>query len=366
MFGKGKRSLSSSPSLTLHSTHLARRRSPFGMMRALEKASDGLSSRPLLWGCARAFSWERAVAGWRPDACGQRPHRARQGALRGTARSARGHGRRGAPGRLFADDRGEHKLTTTAMSLTPSLPSSFQLASDEVHSWCASLDVSPETYARLYATLTPDERTRGARFRFERDQQRFIVARGVLRDLLGRYLQTQPRQISFVYSAFGKPDLSPDFGNRLKFNLSHSAGLALIAIATASNVGVDVEYIREQSDYADIARHLFSTAEVDYLTALPSHIYAEAFFSCWTKKEAYLKACGEGLAIPLNSFSVPLTTDAAYTPVDLYVPSKDIVPATRWSLYTLRPAPGYAGALAIEGTGWRLLQWHWKMPQPVE
>src|SRR5207245_4260490 len=162
------------------------------------------------------------------------------------------------------------------------------------------------------------------------------------------------------------PDLSPEFGNRLKFNLSHSAGLALIAITAASNVGVDLEYIRAQSDYVDIARRFLSAAEVDYLIALPSHLYAEAFFSCWTKKEAYLKACGEGLAIPLNSFSVPLTTDPAHTPVDLYVASKDIVPAKRWSLYTLRPAPGYAGALAIEGTGWRLRQWQWKMPQRVE
>jgi len=252
------------------------------------------------------------------------------------------------------------------MSLTPSLPSSFQLASDEVHSWCASLDVPPETSARLYATLTPDERTRSARFQFERDRQRFIVARGVLRDLLGRYLQTQPSRIGFVYNAFGKPDLSPEFANRLKFNLSHSAGFALIAVATASNVGVDLEYIRAQSDYADIARRFLSTAEADYLIALPSHLYAEAFFSCWTKKEAYLKACGEGLAIPLNSFSVPLTSDPAHTPVDFYVGSKDIVPAKRWSLYTLRPAPGYAGALAIAGTGWRLRQWQWKMPQHVE
>src|SRR5207249_1823771 len=138
----------------------------------------------------------RAVAGGGLGACGQRPHRARQGALRGTARSARRDGRRGAPGRPLADDRGDRQLTTTAMSLTPSRPSSFQLASDEVHSWCASLDVPPETSGRLYATLTPDERTRSARFQFERDQQRFIVARGVLRDLLGRYLQTQPRQIS--------------------------------------------------------------------------------------------------------------------------------------------------------------------------
>jgi 4'-phosphopantetheinyl transferase len=220
--------------------------------------------------------------------------------------------------------------------------------------------------------MTPDERTRSARFKFERDQQRFIVARGVLRDLLGRYLQIPPSQISFVYNAFGKPDLGPEFASRLTFNLSHSrwgprsAGLALIAIATASNVGVDLEYIRAQSDDADIARCFFSAAEVEYLMARPSHLYAEAFFSCWTKKEAYLKACGEGLAIPLNSFSVPMRSDSAQTPVDLHVASKDLVPTKRWSLYTLRPAPGYAGALAIEGTGWRLRQWQWQMPQRVE
>ena len=242
------------------------------------------------------------------------------------------------------------------MSLRPSLSGSFQLASDEVHSWCASLDVPPETSARLYATLTFDERNRSARFRLERDRQRFIVAHGVLRELLGRYLQTQPGRISYVYNAFGKPDLSPEFGGRLKFNLSHSAGLALIAIAADSNVGADLEYIRPQSDYAEIARRFFSAAEVDQLIALPGHLYAEAFISCWTKKEAYLKACGDGLAIPLNSFSVPLTTDPAHGPVDLYVASNDTASAKRWSFYTLQPAPGYIGALAIEGSGWRLSQ----------
>jgi 4'-phosphopantetheinyl transferase len=252
------------------------------------------------------------------------------------------------------------QLTTTAMSLAPSPPSCFQLASDEVHSWCASLNVPHETPARLYATLTCEERNRSARFRFERDQQRFIVAHGVLHDLLGRYLHTQPDQIDFVYNAFGKPDLSPEFGNRLKFNLSHSAALALVTIASGSNVGVDLEYVRAQSDYADIARHFFSPAEVDHLNAIPSHLYAEAFFSCWTKKEAYLKACGQGLAMPLNSFSVPVTTDPAHAPVDLNEPSD--IPAKRWSLFTLQPAPGYIGALAIEGSGWHLRQWQWQLP----
>jgi 4'-phosphopantetheinyl transferase len=245
------------------------------------------------------------------------------------------------------------------MSLTPSPAGSFQLASDEVHSWSASLDVPPETSARLYATLTCDERNRSSRFRFKRDQQRFIVAHGVLRDVLGRYLRTNPGEITFSYNAFGKPELSPVFCSRLKFNLSHSAGLALIAIAADSNVGVDLECIGVQSDYAEVARRFFSAVEIDHLHALPSHLYAEAFFNCWTKKEAYLKARGEGLSIPLNSFSVPLTTYPAHAPADLYRAPHDSVPARRCSLYTLQPAPGYIGALAIEGGGWRLRQWQW-------
>jgi 4'-phosphopantetheinyl transferase len=246
-------------------------------------------------------------------------------------------------------------LKILAMSDTPR---PLRLASDEVHSWCVSLDVPPETAARFYTTLTPDERDRTARFLFERDRRRFIVAHGALRDLLGRYLHTEPGRIRFVYNAFGKPDLSPEFGRRLKFSLSHSGDRAVIAVAAGSSVGVDVEYIRAGSDYAAIAQRFFSAAEIDYLTALPGHLFVDAFFSCWTKKEAWVKACGEGLAIPLNSFSVPLTTGSDPS-ADVCVVSNDILPAKRWSVYPLRPAPGYAGALAIEGSGWRLSQRQW-------
>jgi 4'-phosphopantetheinyl transferase len=208
----------------------------------------------------------------------------------------------------------------------------------EVHSWCVGLDVSPGTYARLHATLARDERRRSARLRFERDRRRFVVAHGVLRELLGRYLRTPPGQIRFVHNAFGKPALSPEFGGRLKFNLSHSADLALIAIAADADIGVDLEYVGAQPDYAEIARHFFSTAEVDRLNGLPRQAYAQAFLTCWTKREAYVKARGEGLALL----------------------SPQTPPARRWSLYTLHPAPGYIGALAVEGRGWRLTQMRWQ------
>lgn len=229
-----------------------------------------------------------------------------------------------------------------------------ELSAREVHIWRAWLDVPAETSARLYPLLSTDERRRSAHFRFERDRQRFVVAHGVLRELLGRYLRTPPGEIAYAHNAFGKPELRPEFGSRLTFNLSHSAGLALIAIAADTCAGIDIEYVRARSDYAEIVQHLFSAEEAAQLSALPEDLYAEAFIACWTKKEAYVKARGEGLSIPLNGFSVPLATDPARGPDEVRLASNGLDPARPWSFHTLRPAPGYMGALAIEGKGWRL------------
>jgi 4'-phosphopantetheinyl transferase len=206
----------------------------------------------------------------------------------------------------------------------------------EVRCWAARLDLAPEAY---YTTLSDDERSRAARFHFERDRRRFVVAHGVLRERLGAYLDTAPGQIRFVCNAFGKPELDPAFGGRLKFNLSHSADLALIAIALDADIGVDVECIegRGESNHGDVARSFFSTTEFDALSRVPTHLYDQAFFSCWTMKEAYVKGRGEGLTIPLTSFSVPITTD----------PAPAALRCGRWSLFTLQPAPGYIGALAV-------------------
>lgn len=213
----------------------------------------------------------------------------------------------------------------------------MQLALGEVHCWSVRLDVAPDTFDGLHATLSGDERNRSGRFRFERDRRRFVVARVALRDVLGRYVRTPPDQIRFAYNAFGRPELSPELGgpHRLKFNLSHSADLALIAVAADADVGVDVEYVREEAfDYAEVARSFFSADEVHDLNTVPTHLQAAAFFRYWTKTEAYLKACGEGLAAG---------------PAEL---------SDRWSFFPLEPAPGYIGTLAVEGNGWRLRQWH--------
>ena len=250
------------------------------------------------------------------------------------------------------------------MAARASPPDSLRLHRDEVHVWTVNLDVPSGTIARLSAYLASEEHERSARFRFERDRERFIVAHGVLRDLISRYLEVEPGQISYACNEFGKPDLSPKFGSRLNFNLSHSAGIALIAITADADVGIDVERIRTRFEYADFARFFFSAAENEYLMNLPRDHRTEAFFSCWTKKEAYLKACGKGLSISPDRFSVPLENDGVRTPIDLLVTSNDTHPDKRWSMYTLAPAPCYVGALAIEGGGRRLSQWPWIWTAP--
>ena len=216
------------------------------------------------------------------------------------------------------------------------------LARGEVHVWCVALDVAPATAADLYRTLSGEERDRAARPRFPIDRRRFIVARGALRDILGRYLGMHPGRVSFAYNAFGKPELGLTSGKRLKFNLSHSAGCALVAITADADVGVDLEYIRPELDHSEIARCFFSAAEVDQLNRVPSHAQSHAFFESWTKREAYVKARGEGL--------------------DQGGASGDAASDSRWSVYSIQPAPGYIGALVVEGNGRLLRQWDWLPP----
>jgi len=198
----------------------------------------------------------------------------------------------------------------------------------EVHCWCVHLDAPPDRVAALRATLSMEEQVRGAGFRFEPDRRRFIVAHGTLRELLGRYLDVPAERIRYDYNAFGKPELAAEFGGRITFSLSHSAELALVAIADGVEVGIDVERVREGplAEYAEIARCFFSAAEVDDLRGVPPHLYARAFFSCWTKKEAYVKARGAALANMLDN---------------------PVVPVAGWSMFSLQPEPGYVGALAV-------------------
>jgi 4'-phosphopantetheinyl transferase len=171
-------------------------------------------------------------------------------------------------------------------------PENLTLCEDEVHVWRASIDGLPHL-AQLEATLTDDERARANRFRFPRDRERYIAARGQLRALLSRYLNRPARDFRFTYTAYGKPALVSD---ELRFNVSHSHQLALFAFAWQRDLGVDVEYIKPDFGTMDIAESTFSLHEFAALRALSPDQQTDAFFNCWTRKEAYIKAIGEGLS----------------------------------------------------------------------
>ncbi len=232
-------------------------------------------------------------------------------------------------------------------------PAAVTIHPHEVHVWRARLDRPQAELTRWWAVLHADERQRAERFRFERDRHRFIVGRGLLRTLLSRYLRLRPEQIELAYNAYGKPEIVQT-GNQtaLSFNLSHSQDLALFAIAQDRHVGVDLEYVRADLADEQIAVRFFAPAEVEALRALPASQRVPAFFRCWTRKEAFIKARGEGLSLPLDQFQVSLEPDAA-----VLLHTADPTEAQRWRLEPLEPAPGYTAAIAVEGHTWQLRCW---------
>lgn len=234
-------------------------------------------------------------------------------------------------------------------------PESLRLAYDDVHVWRAFLGLGAEHVQDLQRTLTLDERERAERFHFQRDRIRFIVTHGLLRAILGRYVGVEPSQLRFCYNSHGKPALTREFdGEMIRFNLSHSHELALYAVTRGREVGVDLEHIRADLADGQIAEQFFSPREVAELCALPADMQTAAFFNCWTRKEAYVKARGEGLSLPLDQFDVSL---APGEPVALVSTAGDSSEAARWSLQALFPGPGYAAALAVEGHFWQLKCW---------
>jgi 4'-phosphopantetheinyl transferase len=221
------------------------------------------------------------------------------------------------------------------------------LERNAIHIWRAALDQPQQRLDELRQMLTEDELQRAARFAFAHDRARFTAGRGVLRVILGRYLGVRPEQLCFDYGAAGKPTLAREFaGKDLRFNLSHSHGLALYALTPGRALGVDVERIRADVDVEQVAQVAFAPAEAAELLALPVTQRQQAFFACWTRKEAYVKARGEGLSLPGDQFQVSLAPGA---PPKLLRTHWDAPEASRWSLYDLEAGQEYAAALAVEG-----------------
>jgi 4'-phosphopantetheinyl transferase len=255
------------------------------------------------------------------------------------------------------------KATPSTSPVPPwrSPPEILVLGCDEVHVWRATLDQTPPQIQSFRHYLAADEQARAERFYFQRDREHFIVTRGVLRAILGGYLNRAPESLSFCYSSHGKPALAGESGgDAIRFNLSHSHGIALYAVTRGREVGIDVERIRFNLAVAEIAERFFSRREVAMLRTLPTEEQREAFFRCWTRKEACLKARGEGLLLPLDQIDVSL---APVEPDAEPGTQRDSSEASRWSLQELGPAPSYVAALAVEGHGWRLTCWQWPEPR---
>jgi 4'-phosphopantetheinyl transferase len=191
------------------------------------------------------------------------------------------------------------------------------------------------------------------RFRFERDRRRYLTGRGLLRSLLGRYLAMAPQDLRFETTAAGKPHLAPGQG-QLQFNLTHSGEYVLFAIADGRAVGIDVEEVHDDFDVGQVAVHFFSPHEQRELETFTGRARIEAFFACWTRKEAYVKARGAGLSLPLDQFDVSLRPGE---PARLIATRPDPAEATRWQLGGLDVAAGYKAALAVEGQGWTPRSW---------
>jgi 4'-phosphopantetheinyl transferase len=237
----------------------------------------------------------------------------------------------------------------------PAAPASPRLTSDEVHVWRAALDAPAPRLDAFAATLSADERERASRFYFERDRIRFTSARGILRDILARYLDADPRDLQFRYGAHGKPALNGAFAGAVTFNVSHSGGLGLFAFSQRAELGVDIEQVRPMPDGDDIATRFFSPDEVACLRSLPPEVRNHAFFDCWARKESYLKALGDGLALPLDGFDV---TFAPGEEPRLRVRG-DSRETMRWSITALAAPTGYAAALVTEGTRPSVRCWTW-------
>lgn len=225
-------------------------------------------------------------------------------------------------------------------------PASPILPEDQVQVWQAALPRTEEEAGSFLPLLSPDETERADRFLVYRARAAFAGARGTLRLLLGRYLGVPPRELRFCYSAQGKPALEDE---TLCFNLSHSQGLALYAFSRHLPMGIDVEHLRPEVASAAIARRFFAPLEVAALDLIEPGRRTEAFFTCWTRKEAYLKARGEGLGLGLHSFAVSLGEPAALLHSD-----QGADECRRWRLCPLRPQPGYVGALCAPAGDWRL------------
>lgn len=226
------------------------------------------------------------------------------------------------------------------------------MAENQVDIWTIFLAGHIDGVQHCRLLLSPDEIQRADQFYLEIHRRRFTACRSAMRQILGLYGGVAPETLTFSYGPKGKPELSGELERSgIMFNLSHSKDVALLAVAQGLTLGVDIEFINSEFAVDEIAERFFSAREVDRLRAVPSSEKPDAFFACWTRKEAYIKALGGGLSVPLDSFEV--NVGSGTLPALLHV-GADPGELMRWSLYDVNAAEGFKAALAVEGKGHQL------------
>jgi len=236
-------------------------------------------------------------------------------------------------------------------------PTQLLLSRKDVHIWRAVLDLPSKSVQELKGSLSFDERMKAERFSFVRDKTRFIIARGILRLILACYLGVEPGAIRFCYEKNGKPRLqNAGAKTDIQFNLSHSKGFALYVLTRGHEVGVDIEYLREISEMEQIVEQFFSARERVVFRTLPTSEKKATFFRWWTRKEAFMKAVGEGLSYPLYRFDAVLEKGKSVESSGLLEGAHQ---GPKWSIWDVRPAEEFAGAVVVEGIDWDVQYWQW-------
>ena len=237
------------------------------------------------------------------------------------------------------------------------LPANPSLARGEAHVWFVCLQEVRRHFGSLLGILAPEEVARATRFQLERDRNEYVLARGLLRHIVGCYVGFAPQLLRFRYNLCGKPALATEWGgDELAFNLSHSHGMVVYALTRAPHIGVDLECLHQNAEVDLIVERFFSPREASLFRQLPPDKKQEAFFSGWTRKEAYLKARGEGLWLDPRSFEV---TFRPGDPPSLLSVAGQPSEIQRWSLSDLPVPAGYVAALVVEGIVNRIHHWQW-------
>lgn len=243
------------------------------------------------------------------------------------------------------------------MEFCASLSETFDLPENELHVWAVSLVQPAKVLRKLAGFLDETEISKVARFKFENDKERYIVAHGATRRILARYLKSRPQNIVFENNHYGKPFLAENT-SRIEFNLAHSKNRALLALTRDRRVGVDIEHIRPEIPTANLAEHYFSARENEVLRNLDENLQIRAFYDCWTRKEAFIKAIGMGLSFPLRKFAVSIESG---NPARLLFVDDSNTQAERWKMIDLNLGVNYSAAVIIESAlvKLKLLNWNY-------